>query len=229
MPAPVYPQTRPIRRCLAPVVQPLTTSIRVPLHRPIVTTSGASSRTSRLCSPSHRSETLPSTPAPRSVATFTRVTASSSLRASEDLQAGPSCSVHAVSHRSDGFLRERSAGLLHPAAGPEVRRVSSTEADSPQRCGPFEVSRVHSGSSVRNAPNRSSTHLHPRPLPPCCQCSFTRLCLIAPLESVTMSTAEPIRGSPTPSTQAAHRASASEDARPKPPEYAPRHVFRPVR
>lgn len=55
---------------------------------------------------------------------------------------GVSCSVLVVSLHLDGLLRVSCAGLLHPADGPGVRRVSSAEADSPRRCGPYEVSHV---------------------------------------------------------------------------------------
>jgi hypothetical protein len=42
-----------------------------------------------------------------------------------------SCSAFAVSHRPDGLLHLGVAGLLHPAAGHEVRRVSTSRRQLP--------------------------------------------------------------------------------------------------
>jgi hypothetical protein len=45
-----------------------------------------------------------------------------------------SCSAFAVSHRLDGLLHLGVAGLLHPAAGLEVRRVSDSQRQPTRRC-----------------------------------------------------------------------------------------------
>jgi len=74
---------------------------RIPLHRPPFRASASRVSTCRASTPAHVAARFgPEEPSSRS------------------------CSVPVVSHHLDGFLRSEVAGLLHPAAGHGVRRVS---------------------------------------------------------------------------------------------------------
>jgi hypothetical protein len=76
-------------------------------------------------------------------------------------------SVFAVSHRPDGLLLVDGAGLLHPAAGRRVRRVSRCCAGpirGPVRTLAFPATPFH---TPRRTPLVSSRAASPRPLPSC--------------------------------------------------------------
>jgi hypothetical protein len=71
-----------------------------------------------------------------------------------------------VLHHLDGLLRAPDAGLLHPAAGHGVRRVSRFAARSASTVGwaPDSRDAVH---TPRRIPLVGSRTASPRPLPPC--------------------------------------------------------------
>lgn len=79
-----------------------------------------------------------------------------------------SCSARVVSHHLGGLLRTRAAGLLRPAAGPEVHRVSGGRSgtlpkETPARtCLPRDTV-----DTLRRVPLVSSRAASPRPLPSC--------------------------------------------------------------
>jgi hypothetical protein len=77
----------------------------------------------------------------------------------QDLPQSWSCSVFVVSHHLDGLLHLGAAGLLHPATGHEVRRVSSSLRQPTRRwpalCAPFPRRGSHpSKNSTRQQPYR---------------------------------------------------------------------------
>jgi hypothetical protein len=75
-------------------------------------------------------------------------------------------SVSAVSHRSDGFLRSAVAGLLRPAAGHEVHRVSGFRTEDPKVLG--LVCRPHGAvHTPRRIPLVGSRSASLRSLPSC--------------------------------------------------------------
>jgi hypothetical protein len=75
-------------------------------------------------------------------------------------------SVSAVSHRSDGLLRSAVAGLLRPAAGHEVLRVSGFRAEDPKVLG--LVCRPHGAvHTPRRIPLVGSRAASLRSLPSC--------------------------------------------------------------
>jgi hypothetical protein len=80
-----------------------------------------------------------------------------------------SCSVHVVFHHLDGFLRLEFAGLLHPAADHEVRRVSCSCRPEPAGEGGSVRSRDPRGA--HRTPRRmfpvDSRSASPRSLPSC--------------------------------------------------------------
>jgi hypothetical protein len=87
-------------------------------------------------------------------------------------------SVFAVSHRPDGFLLTDGAGLLHPAAGRRVRRVS--------RCF---TARSENRSAISRFPRR---HSHPPKDPPRQQpCRVTAARALLPSSSTP--SAPPVR------------------------------------
>jgi hypothetical protein len=79
-----------------------------------------------------------------------------------------SCSAFAVSHRLDGLLHLGAAGLLHPAAGHEVRRVSvairQVHPEVALRVPRLPHDATH---TLRRIPLVSSRTASPRPLPSC--------------------------------------------------------------
>jgi len=80
----------------------------------------------------------------------------------------PSCSAFAVSHRLDGFLHPGAAGLLHPAAGHEVRRVSVARRQHHPEAALIELaSSPRRSHTLRRIPLVSSRTASPRPLPSC--------------------------------------------------------------
>jgi len=80
---------------------------------------------------------------------------------------GISCSVLVVSLHLDGLLRVSSAGLLHPADGPGVRRVSPAEAGSPQRLRTLRSFTCRQPYPVTEAMPRRSAPSHPFTLGRC--------------------------------------------------------------
>jgi hypothetical protein len=84
-----------------------------------------------------------------------------------------SCSVLVVSHHLDGFLRSEVAGLLHPAAGHGVRRVSGSRIPDPRPGKPDRGGRTESFLATHfHTPRRHldcSRTTSPWPLPPCRQ------------------------------------------------------------
>jgi hypothetical protein len=73
----------------------------------------------------------------------------------------PTRSVLVVSHHLDGFLRDGSAGLLHPAASHGVRRVSKVCATS----GPEGPSVTHSPPhGAVSDPSKEATRRQPHPV-----------------------------------------------------------------
>jgi hypothetical protein len=73
-----------------------------------------------------------------------------------------------VSHRRDGFLRSKVAGLLHPAADPRVRRVSREVV-----IGARAFERTFTFLATRIAPFKESPSLiaelrHRSRFPSCC-------------------------------------------------------------
>jgi hypothetical protein len=84
----------------------------------------------------------------------------------QDLPQSWSCSVFVVSHHLDGLLHLGAAGLLHPATGHEVRRVSSSLRQPTRRwpalCAPFPRRGSHpSKNSTRQQPYRVTAALCP--------------------------------------------------------------------
>jgi hypothetical protein len=79
-----------------------------------------------------------------------------------------------VSHHLDGFLRAGAAGLLHPAAGSGVRRVSCfRHPRAPE--GGLDGRRIPraAGHTLRRVPLISSRTASLRPLPSCLCCTFS--------------------------------------------------------
>jgi hypothetical protein len=115
-------------RALLSWLEPLAT----PAEADIV---GSSSHGITRFAPLHRSTVRASTPS-----------------GSEELPLGrrnypaTSCSALVVSHHLGGLLRAAAAGLLHPAAGPGVRRVSRCLRPGlpkvPRPVGPFPATRI---------------------------------------------------------------------------------------
>jgi hypothetical protein len=80
----------------------------------------------------------------------------------------PTRSAFAVSHRLDGLLHPGAAGMLHPAAGHEVRRVSVARRQArPEAL--LRGSRLShdAARTLRRIPLASSRTASPRPLPSC--------------------------------------------------------------
>ncbi len=102
------PSPSPGRRASRPSVIDRPSAVRA--SRAPSATFGPVARC-RVSSVRIRSATCASTPAPKGIG--------------ERRPAAPSCSILVVSHHLDGLLRAGSAGLLHPAAGCGVRRVSA--------------------------------------------------------------------------------------------------------
>jgi hypothetical protein len=103
-------------------------------------------------------------------------------------------SAFAVSHRLDGLLHLGAAGLLHPATGHEVRRVSDSQRQPtlrwPAPCAPFP----RRGSHPSKVPSPAAVPRH-RGLLPSCRCRSLR----TRPEAV-------VRGSlPSPRDRAGHR------------------------
>jgi hypothetical protein len=92
-----------------------------------------------------------------------------------------------VSHPLDGFLRVGPAGLLHPAAGYEVRCVSRRPPHL--RRGGVEPSVSRNAVTLRRVPLVSSRSASLRSLPPCC-------CLPSSGSHVPGFPREPGRGGP---------------------------------
>jgi len=90
-----------------------------------------------------------------------------------------------VSHHFDGFLRPEDAGLLHPAADPEVRRVScvrgsrdglcETSGSGKRRSIPHDA--IH---TLRSIPPDCSRTPSLGPLPPCRSILPSRLLIPVP-------------------------------------------------
>jgi len=78
-----------------------------------------------------------------------------------------SCSVLAVSHRLDGFLRSGVAGLLHPAADPGVRGVSYTLDQGFVNDPGHEHASRSAIHTPRRIPLAHSRVASPRSLPSC--------------------------------------------------------------
>jgi hypothetical protein len=79
-----------------------------------------------------------------------------------------SCSAFAVSHRPDGFLHPGAAGLLRPAAGHEVRRVSVAASPGSPESGPANPRLSHDAThTLQRIPLVGSRTASPRPLPSC--------------------------------------------------------------
>jgi hypothetical protein len=85
-----------------------------------------------------------------------------------------SCSALVVSHHLDGLLRAGAAGLLHPAAGHGVRRVSCFRLPHTSEDGleARHISRA-AGHTLRRVPLISSRTASLRPLPSCRFCTFS--------------------------------------------------------
>jgi len=85
--------------------------------------------------------------------------------------ASESRSILVVSHHPDGFLRPEVAGLLHPAASHEVRRVSCFRASGPtctRQAGPECRGIPHDAiHTPRRIPPYRSRSTSLWPLPPC--------------------------------------------------------------
>jgi len=80
-------------------------------------------------------------------------------------------SVLVVSHHLDGFLRSEVAGLLHPAAGHGVRRVSGSRIPDPRPGKPDRGGRTDTFLATHFTPPEGtldcSRTTSPWPLPPC--------------------------------------------------------------
>jgi hypothetical protein len=72
-----------------------------------------------------------------------------------------SCSVFLVLRQLDGFLRSEVAGLLHPAAGPGVRRVSRSRVPSESRPKRKLVGVPRRSSRRSSHPSKKSPRLQP--------------------------------------------------------------------
>ena len=123
-------------------------------------------QSSCLSSGSDSSDRLPwdSSPSPLHRPCRASTPACVAARFGREAPASRSRSILVVSHHPDGFLRPEVAGLLHPAASHEVRRVSCYRASADAECRgiPHDAFRT----PRRIPPYRSrSTSLWP--LPPC--------------------------------------------------------------
>jgi len=85
-----------------------------------------------------------------------------------------SWSALVVSHHLDGLLRAGAAGLLHPAAGHGVRRVSCFRLPRTPEGG-LEGRRIPraAGHTLRRVPLINSRTASLRPLPSCHYCTFS--------------------------------------------------------
>jgi hypothetical protein len=139
----------------------------------------------------------PSTDIPSSVHSRTRLPARASASREPPSK---SCSVPVVSHHLDGFLRSEVAGLLHPAAGHGVRRVSChrvpgrplDESRSRRECRCIPRDAFHTPRRI--PPDRSRT-TSPWPLPPCRSLRPARHLRPPPFPETTLGA--PRRGVPT--------------------------------
>ncbi len=85
-----------------------------------------------------------------------------------DAATRPTPSVFVVSHHLDGFLHTRVAGLLHPAASPEVQRVWPACSLRPTREGCFVPRPLpRDAGPFRAFPSLPAFPASPRSLPSC--------------------------------------------------------------
>ncbi len=85
-------------------------------------------------------------------------------------QTGPTClarSALVVSHHLDGFLRAAAAGLLHPAADPGVRRVSSRFIALDPKVSLDSTLGPRDAPTLQRVSLAKSRAASPRPMPPC--------------------------------------------------------------